>query len=1035
MPATIYGDGSKYGDADASYGRIGSELIAAQIANTRETALKVRIIDERVNRWEEFTGSDQNARTYSSDGTQPYNQDHWSYRAQADICKLTNGNIIRVRIDVDDHQVYVQTITDPTIAAQWTTWGLLYSGTHYAVAIAPDTSSTYVVYSAKSDGLYKNNALVWSQIGLVKIRCHRDTDGQQLKDALWLTKTAQGVTISGSIKRKLAIFFTEAVASVTPYEVEWNWIWQRHAAASIKRSDSKFIKITSYPLYAPTNISDSGESLLSTVHPAITQLYVFQGPRLVRALPGQFGHNTLSDASIFKLSDGYFYIFYIEVHTDPDFEFTSSLETPLVWQRSKDGEVWSEPVHTGFNTWGFAGLVESGSYVYLVGNGKVYRRPNTSVEYDISNYVPSVSWESPKDNQTGTGQLSISNLDGVNDAIRDLSDRRIIIEPGMKATDGAYQYGRLDDFWINRIERMLDGKVNRLACDFGNIWSRLENPLRDVYNFIGRTLYEDWKSGKINEPFNYFFASGQGSKVGDGLFVTDGGIVLWTGWKGYNPFFHADISSTFEIPSVNVLAGLKDAVLKASDSLELAPTGEIFKKERAVDGDTETRWSPPNEQGPTAGHWWAADLSIERAVDAFLYNDWYEEDRASAAIIYGSNSVAAWDWLVDGSGKLTSDPEANGWIQVSSWSWLASADTGLRNFPTASYRYWLLKATAGGSSYTSEFDIGEFELWSPATTGQAAYDIIFRYIDEHNYMELNFDGSNLRLYEVVDDTPTQIGATQSGLSEITSIGIKCRWRAFDLYTNHVYLATITASSYAVPTIASPGYVGFKAASDYTVGNFTFEDLEYDYTSKELIRQALALGDYHDSIVGQAVARQYALIWGPQTDLPTGADGLRQLLEAEKLDLVWRDGFIEVGQFKDISPIRTIQNEIVTASEINEANRRINLAIVDGNEDTWMEIDAADVLTRDRMIQSYLDLPELLTEDDVKNRAREEIRRSKLGSSPGGAIPLQLDLWRMDPITWVDPTGTSKNVRIEGISVEIDQSEEPHQRETLDMSLL
>jgi hypothetical protein len=1035
MAVTIYGDGSKYGDADAVYGRAGSELAAAQIAKTRETALKIRVIDERINRWVEFTGSDQNARNYSADGTKQYNQDHWSYRAQADICELTNGNIIRVRIDVDDRQVYVQTITDPTIASQWTTWGLLYSGTHYAVAIAPDTASTYVVYSVKSDGLYKNNSLVWSQTGLVKIRCHRDTDGRQLKDALWLTKTAQGVTISGDIERKLSVFFTENVASVTPYEVEWNWIWQRHGAASIKRDDGKFVKITSYSLYAPTNISDSGESLLSTVHPAITQLYIFQGPRLIRALPGQFGHNTLSDASIFKLDDGYFYIFYIEVRTDSDFEFTSSLETPLVWQRSRDGEVWSEPVHTGFNTWGFAGLVESGSYVYLVGNGKVYRRPNTSVEYDISNYVPSISWESPKDNQTGTGQLSISNLNGINDALRDLSDRRIIVEPGIKVIDGTYQYARLDDFWINRMERTLDGKVNRLTCDFGNIWSRLENPLRDIYNFVGKTVYEDWKSGKINEPFNYFFASGQGSKVEDGLSVEEGGIVLWTGWKGYNPFFHVDISSTFEIPSINVLAGLKDAVLKASDSLPLAPNGKIFKKERAVDGDPLTRWSPPEPQGPPTGHWWAADISIQKNVSAFRYYIEHAEDRASSASIYGSNSASAWSWLVDGSGKLINNPLSNGWTLVSGWANLNTPDTGKVGFAAASYRYWLVKATGGTNSTVSEFDISEFELWAPATTGQAAYDIIFRYVDATNYMKLNFDGSNLRLYEVVNDVTTQIGATQSGLSNVTSIGIKCRWRAFDLYTNQTYLATIAASSYAVPTIASPGYVGFNAASDYTVGNFIFEDLEYDYTSKDLIRQALALGDYHDSIVGQATARQYAIIWGPQSDLPTGADGLRQLLEGEKLDLVWRDGFIEVGQFKDATSIRTLQNEIISANETNEANRRINLAVVDGNENTWMEIDAVDVLTRDRMIQSYLDLPELLAEDDVKNRAREEIRRSKLGSSPGGTIPLQFDLWRMDPITWIDPTGTSKNVRIEGISVEINQGESPYQRETLDMSLL
>jgi hypothetical protein len=88
-----------------------------------------------------------------------------------------------------------------------------------------------------------------------------------------------------------------------------------------------------------------------------------------------------------------------------------------------------------------------------------------------------------------------------------------------------------------------------------------------------------------------------------------------------------------------------------------------------------------------------------------------------------------------------------------------------------------------------------------------------------------------------------------------------------------------------------------------------------------------------------------------------------------------------------------------------------------------------------MIQSYFDLPELLTQDDVAERAREEIRRGKLGQSPGGPIPLLLDLWRMDPITWIDANGVSKDVRVEGISVEINQSTQPRQLSTIDTSLL
>ena len=868
----IYSDGTLYGAAGVFYGRISSDLAAAQQAKTRETALKVKIIDERVNLWELLAAdsSGQDARSYSANpGLNPaYTQRYWSYRGAADVCVLNNGHVVRVRVDVDDRQIYIQEITDPTNASQWSGgWSLLYSGDHYGVGIAKSGASSYIVYTTKSDGLYRNNVKQWTKDGLVGITMHLDSNGENKADTLWVGRVSPGITAvgglsDGNLLRKVDVWFTDNVTVNDPYEAEWNWVWQRSGIKTIDMPGGKIIQIASFPQYAPPTAINTGESIVVSELTDIGSVGSAGNARLIRGLPGEFGKTNLSGFEITKLSDGYYYMFYMESHVDDEYLFISNLATPIVWQRSKDSKIWSEPVHTGFTPKGIAGIVEVGNYVYFAAYRAVWRRPNVPVEYDVSNYIPSLDWESPRDNQVGSGTLRIANPNGINNAIAALNDRRVIIEPGIKAIDGQFQYGQFDDFWISAIKQVTDGNANRLEITFGNIWSRLQNPLRDVYNFIGKTVYDDWGTGNTNQPFNYFFVSGTGDAVGTAqrqLKVTGGGVVLWTGWKGYNCTFHVTCSK------------------------------------------------------------------VPRSV-------------------------------------------------------------------------------------------------------------VFRWIDEKNYMKVTYTGSRLQVIEVVNGVPTTIKDDPYS-NPVSTLGVHARWRRIDIYVNKTSVITMLPSTYPMPHVYKPGYVGFDASGDYVITGFNFSDDEYDLSSEDLIRQALALGDYHDVIVGSAEAKQYALLWGPQTDLPTAEDGLRQLLEGEKLELIWRDGFIEVGQFKDLSPIMVLQNEIISTQELGEANRRINLAQVDGNEDTWMEVDAADTQTRGRMIQAYFDLPELLTKDDVTKRAQEEIRRGKLGQSPGGQIPLMFGLWRMDAITWINNVGVSKDVRIEGIRISINQSDKPSQREELDTSLL
>lgn len=871
MAVIHYGDGTLYGQADAYYGRISSDLAAAQTTVVRETGLVAKIIDERVNRWEAInTVGEQDPRKYKdtpglTGRLIAQTQRYWSYRGQADVCVLDNGNVVRVRIDIDDLNVYVQTITDPSDPTQWQAWTLLYTGPNYAVGIAPDVNA-YIVYHAKAGGLYRNNVLVWAQNDVQHVRCHKGTDGRQVKDRLWINTVQAGMFSPdepGLSVRKFDYFYTENVVTTTPTEVAWNFLWYRHSNRSIARTDGKIIRLSSFPLFSAHGIN-SGESVTMELCDSTSVLRTqSNGPRLIRGVPGDWGHSYVALNDVTKASDGFYYLFCTEVHVDNDWEFSSSPGISVVWQRSKDGIVWSEPTHVGFNP-SIAGVFESAGYLYLCGNGSVYRRPTTSIEYNISNFIPKVQWDSPRDNQPGSGQLTIANPGGVNNGLMDLSDRRLIIQPGMKTASGAFEFVSLDDFWIRKIRRVVDGNTNRLEVDFGNVWSRLDNQIRDVMNFVGVTEVHDWHANGQNEPFNYYFDSTQSTEpTVEGNQLVAGGKVLWTAWKGFNPFF--------SISFVN----------------------------------------------------------------------------------------------------------------------------------------------------------------SPST-----FNLYFRHVDDNNYMKLVYNGSTVRLYEVSNygnaagSITVEIGS--AACTGATRLGIRCRWKYYDIYKNDVLLTTFYDDS---PIINRIGYVGWEGDAGYKVNRFDFVDLEYNYTSNELIRQALAMADYHDVIVGSTATKQYALMWGPQTDLPTLSDALRNLLEADKLELIWRDGFVEVGQFKSVGALKRIENRIIQTEEVSDGNRRINLSNVDGNEDTWFEVDQPDARARDRMINAYFDLPELLTEDEVRARAIEEIRRSAMAEAPGGLVPLFFDLWRMDPIEWVDNSGNVKQVRIEGIRVMINQSDKPSQRQELDMSLL
>jgi hypothetical protein len=145
------------------------------------------------------------------------------------------------------------------------------------------------------------------------------------------------------------------------------------------------------------------------------------------------------------------------------------------------------------------------------------------------------------------------------------------------------------------------------------------------------------------------------------------------------------------------------------------------------------------------------------------------------------------------------------------------------------------------------------------------------------------------------------------------------------------------------------------------------------------------------------------------------------------------GHLHIGKFITAVPLYTLENEIINQDEIDDGRLRANVVVVDGLQDSWTEYDRDDLIARDTAITAYLDLPELKTPGDVRQRAVEEVQTARGVTSPGGDVagPVVLSITRMDPIFWIDEHGNKYQTRIEGKSVEWNQSLTPFQRASID----
>lgn len=860
----VYGTG-EYNEID--YGRIDARLFAAQNEAIRTSGLRVKVLDTHINDWSYIAGTGLDTFAVKVDGVSSFLQTYYIWRLKMGMCVLSNGTIVRVRCGdgtVADRNIYKQEITDPTSASQWTSWTLAYSGTHYAVAVAPATASTYYIYAAKSDGIYKNNTLKRSVTGVIDII---PVQGQT--DAMFITKIFEDTL---DHQRVMDIAYSGNIETTNFADDVMNYRWLNSDMSALKLDDGRVARVQVAAFFADPRSFDLAESMVICFQPSTTSNTINDPPRLIRGFAGQAGSNSIRQPFLTKLSDGFYYLFYSEVRWDASKDNAISLAT-LFWQRSKDLLHWTEPVAIGFDNMAPTNVaaVELSSYVYLANNGAVWRRPTTTTEYDVSNYVTGASLEVAKNLEEGAASITIANPNGVHDAIKNLTDYPITIEVGLLCADGTYQYVEFGEWWIDRVEQTIDYKINRLTVVAYDISRRMANPLRDVYNFAGQVQWIDWYLGRRNKLFNYYIRGGK---------------------------------ATWKITATNVYF--------------------------------------------------------------YVYR-----------------------------------------IQRSQW---------------ALYTGW--------KGHNFDFTL----RYRPGTIPQTSkWGIIYRYKDSKNYYWAQIYNKYLYLRRVRDGVNTNLASYNIG-SNLTNPKLRVIAK-FGFH--YVYLNDVLRISHneSVPSVY-PGYVGtrYYSPDDSTYGAdlFSLTTWETPYTTDELVKTALSMADLHDYVVAAGGANQLAIVWGPQTDLNSPAAALQSLLTQHKLQLTWRNGTINVGQFKEVDPIRTIENSSLEFKLTEVTGRRINLASVDGQEDSYIAIDGADTRARGRQIVAYFDIPELVTTESVVDRANEEIRKGTLGVEWEGKTRTYFDLWKLDVINWVD-NGVTRALRIEAFTVEIDQGVKPKQETSYTLS--
>jgi hypothetical protein len=497
----------------------------------RQVATRAKVIDDNMNSWEDFAGADINVETAYryplGSGPDETAIDHWSYRGQAAMCKLGNGNIVRVRIgdgSTADKNIYIQTISAPDDPEAWTNWSLLYASDNYSIAIEADPADpdNFFVYTSRSGGFFINNVLKDSSLialGIVKIKpvAFNPTPG-----FLYIQTT----TTDDDGARVLTWRYTTNAFGIP--SIQWqgdvaNYRWYRHDMVAMKGDADNWHRFRSYALEGGQRNQTASEILtcdtIQTAFPTVEEEYnIWDNVRYLKGPSGQAGFQTITNLYITKLPDSEgnldYFLFYNERQRDILGNTLSNLKMPLFWQRSVDVPYYlSAPTPVGYSIWGFAGAVAVGDYIYVAGNGRVLRRYWPTTEIPIEDFIIEGNYNKPRSNEKSTGKLICANpnnalgaqLGLTSDNPAGLTERRLWIELGKKlSTDTDPEWKRDSDWWIANLQKVKTDDKQHLEINFADFWHRLETPFLDTISLPGRFEWTDWGEDGVNQLYNWY---------------------------------------------------------------------------------------------------------------------------------------------------------------------------------------------------------------------------------------------------------------------------------------------------------------------------------------------------------------------------------------------------------------------------------------------------------------------------------------------------------------------------------------------------
>jgi hypothetical protein len=207
----------------------------------------------------------------------------------------------------------------------------------------------------------------------------------------------------------------------------------------------------------------------------------------------------------------------------------------------------------------------------------------------------------------------------------------------------------------------------------------------------------------------------------------------------------------------------------------------------------------------------------------------------------------------------------------------------------------------------------------------------------------------------------------------------------------------------------------------TQGNREFETADTASVADSITDRAFETSDsFSGADAGEAA----------ETVEKAGSDAFL-FLEGALIETSWSTGKVHISKFEAGPQQYTIENEIIEHEQISEDQTRVNVVMIDGNLDSWTEYDRDDLIVRDRSVNVYLDMPELKTSGEVRQRAIEELRAARRVNSPGGTVVWQPWFTQKDSVFWVDEDGQKYTATIEGLEVEFAFSEEPYLRASID----